>query len=144
MLAQIPIEQSSLSLEDVRGPLRGCRRLRSLCMQADTRILPEQEPEVKLLSLARLDISGFCMEDKTAVDRYLGILALKLTWLKMERRQFRISQCYLHDRIAPPCDGRGYIYSDHDHHDKPCGDQETTHNCHVSYFCSSFESSPLD
>ncbi|KAI6115156.1 hypothetical protein EDD16DRAFT_1702251 [Pisolithus croceorrhizus] len=73
-----------VTLEGIRGLLRGCPRLQSLHMQVDARILPEGEPEMQSLSLARLDVSGSRMEDETAVERYLKTLAPQLEWLKMK------------------------------------------------------------
>ncbi|KAI6132305.1 hypothetical protein EDD16DRAFT_419415 [Pisolithus croceorrhizus] len=80
-----------VTLEGIRGLLRGCTRLQSLHMQVDARILPEGEPEMQSLSLARLDISGSHMEDETAVERYLKTLAPRLEWLKMKPPSLDVS-----------------------------------------------------
>ncbi|KAI6132594.1 hypothetical protein EDD16DRAFT_1891083 [Pisolithus croceorrhizus] len=73
-----------VTLEGMRGLLRGCPRLRSLHMQVDARTFPEGEPEMQSLSLARLDITGSHTEDEMAVGRYLKSLAPQLEWLKIK------------------------------------------------------------
>lgn len=76
--------RAHVTLGGIRELLRGCPLLLLLLMQIDARIIPEQEPEMESLSLERFDISGSRIEDESAVERYLRILAPRMELLTQE------------------------------------------------------------
>ncbi|KAI6158288.1 hypothetical protein BKA82DRAFT_994612 [Pisolithus tinctorius] len=76
--------KACVTLEGIRELLRGCRQLSSLCMAINTRILPEEDPGVRSLSLKKLRIIPSCMGDWSAIDRYLRILAPRLESLRLK------------------------------------------------------------
>ncbi|KAI6132298.1 hypothetical protein EDD17DRAFT_285159 [Pisolithus thermaeus] len=72
-----------VSLEGIHELLRRCQQLSSLTIQIDARIVPEEEPQTRSLSLEALDIASSRMTDGRAVEQYLRILAPKLKSLML-------------------------------------------------------------
>ncbi|KAI6115152.1 hypothetical protein EDD16DRAFT_1892797 [Pisolithus croceorrhizus] len=72
-----------VSLEGIHELLRRCQKLSSLAIQTDARIVPEEEPQTRSLSLEALDIDCFHIADELALVEYLGILAPKLKSLML-------------------------------------------------------------
>ncbi|KAI6104263.1 hypothetical protein F5141DRAFT_1029811 [Pisolithus sp. B1] len=72
-----------VSLEGIHELLWRCQRLSSLTIQIDARIVPEEEPQTRSLSLEALDIASSRMTGGRAVEQYLRILAPKLKSLML-------------------------------------------------------------
>ncbi|KAI6045324.1 hypothetical protein EDC04DRAFT_2889110 [Pisolithus marmoratus] len=96
------LNKTCVTLEGLRELLKGCPLLSSLSMQIDASILPEQEPEMESLSLTRLYIFGSRVEDRTAVERYLRILAPRLQSLMLEMNASLHLALLTGSPVAPP------------------------------------------
>ncbi|KAI6006301.1 hypothetical protein F5J12DRAFT_114598 [Pisolithus orientalis] len=76
---------SRVTLRGLRELLRSCPRLLSLGMEVDTRVLPEEEPEMETLSLQSLHITTIGREGvHIRVAQYLRVLAPRLQVLCIE------------------------------------------------------------